>query len=199
MYYSRIINSGSFAKLPRPSTTEQFYNLYHTPIVDIMTLIYYSLDLYNLSINSSEVDSTTFSNNSKSYNFLDSLTDGTTSKVGDDFLPCPSENTPHLKNSSSITTSTYTTVTLPGNLDYQPKNGGSKKSKNSAKSDEYSTDANVRRWSILLRIYSTQMKMPGYVAMISKLSVSNVRKAVLCSRSVAKNISDRSLNSANVS
>lgn len=73
IYYNRIINSGVFAKLPRPTTVEQFNTFYNIPIIDTSIIIYFASYLFHISALSSPVDSKTL----KSYDFLSELIDDT--------------------------------------------------------------------------------------------------------------------------
>lgn len=66
-YYKRIISSGTFAKLPRPTTPQQYHQYYHSPSVDIRSLINLSYYLFHSSLLSFSEELYTLSDYSKSY------------------------------------------------------------------------------------------------------------------------------------
>ena len=103
---------------------------------DIFALINFSVYLFNISVShfsqKTKKEQQYFNKTLKSYNYLLELTAST---VGDDFLPCQSENTPHLEISPSITSSLYLTVTLPGKPDLNSKNKDLELDKNTEKTD----------------------------------------------------------------
>lgn len=156
VYYNKIINSGVFAKLPRPSSDQQFHDFYHMPIVDIFDVINFSLYLFNISVShfspKTKKEQSYLNRAVKSYNTLFELTQDACSLVGDDFLHCHSENTPHLVISPYIPLSSYTLVTLTGNPDLNTKNEDLEIAEKTEISDEYAQNANTRRWAILTRL-----------------------------------------------
>ncbi len=147
VYYNKIINSGVFAKLPRPTSPEQFHTFYNMPIVDIITLIHFSIYLFNISVLSSPVDNTTFHKTLKSYNFLAELTEEPTLMAQDVFSL--GKKAPG-SNHASISFSSITLCTLPGNPHFQ--------SKNQQWEDEDNSDALVRSRNILARYFTEYWK-----------------------------------------
>lgn len=151
--HTKILNSGVFGKLPRPTSTEQFHALYNMPIVDITVLINFALHLFDISVPHfhprSEKEQRYLRHALTAHEFLSVLAKKSYSLVGDVFLPCQSENTPRLEIPPSITPSTPYIVTLPGNPHLEQKNEGLEVREIS---DEYSQNANIRRWAILPRL-----------------------------------------------
>jgi len=56
-YYKRIIHSGQFAKLPRPTSVEQYRTFYNMNIYDILYLMDVAMTRYIISLYSYSVDS----------------------------------------------------------------------------------------------------------------------------------------------
>jgi hypothetical protein len=138
-YYNKIINSGIFAKLPRPTSPEQYRTFYNMPIVDIFTLI------NHISAHSTTVDTFIFNKALRSYPFLSELSriqDNPASKAQDVF-PLQ-EKTPG-SIPSSIPSISYPLCILPG------KHGFS--SNNQHWDGEDSSDALVRSRNIIARYF----------------------------------------------